>query len=171
MKRLLLVLLFLLSSNQTVWAEKCRQPCKLMRPAHFVKLTPQEVAAFSMTDKEIWAHIVSGEAGGLVDGAELVAWTLRSWEVYRGMPAGKAGPRWGWYGWNEPTGESWAAVQAVWNKPMSEAPYEWMRNGKFCILLGNDTDLRYWNSLGWNVSPDFRLEWPVWNLAMNCIWE
>lgn len=123
-----------------------------------------------LTARDIWAHIVAGEAGGLPDGAELVAWTLRAWEVEKGMPAEWAGPRWGWYGWKEPYAVDYAAVDAVWGQPLSAAPYAWMQAGHYCRLLGNDRDVRYWRGLGWQIDVRYRLEWPEWNMAMNCIW-
>lgn len=152
--------------------EICEKPCSTVVLQR--KLTTEEkwnLEVAFMTPKQIWSHIVSGEAGALPDGAELVAWTLRSWVVYKEMPPEKAGPGWGWNGWKDTTAISWDAVMEVWDQPMSAAPYAWMREGKFCTLLGNDRDLAYWNSLGWDVEPQFRLEWPEWNLAMNCIWE
>jgi len=169
MKRQLLTLLVVLLFTGKVYAkEECGQPCSQVsapeRAVDDVKFEP-------MSAREIWAHIVAGEAGGLTDGAYLVAWTLRAWEVRRGMPAELAGMRWGWHGWSEPTALSWAAVNAVWQRPLTDAPYAWMQAGHYCLFLGNDTDLRYWNSLGWNLTPQYRIEWPEWGLAMNCMWE
>lgn len=123
-----------------------------------------------MSSREIWAHVVAGEAGHLPDGARLVAWTLRSWEVERGMPPELAGPRWGWHGWKDPLAVDYAAVDEAWGQPLEAAPYAWLRGGHYCRLLGNDHDVRYWRSLGWEVQPRYRLEWPEWNMAMNCIW-
>lgn len=152
--------------------EICENPCEPLHDQRTLTMEEKwELDAAYISPKEIWSHIVAGEAGGLPDGAELVAWTLRSWVVYKGMPPEMAGPRWGWHGWKDTTAISWEAVNEVWNQPMSAAPYSWMREGKFCTLLGNDHDLRYWNSLGWGLTPQFRLEWPDWNMAMNCIWE
>lgn len=152
--------------------DDCGSPCgPNFQARYFTREEKWTQTVTEMGPQEIWAHVVAGEAGGLVDGAELVAWTLRSWEVHRGMPPELAGPRWGWYGWTTPTHIAWDAVKAVWGRPMAEAPYDWMRAGKYCKHLGTDHDLRYWRSLGWEVTPNFRLEWPQWNLSMNCIWN
>lgn len=177
MNRLIALLLgglLLFSAPAPVSAmDSCGSPCHFEYDQKEYQTREEKWAAAvtSMSSQEIWAHVVSGEAGGLADGAELVAWTLRAWQVYRGMPADQAGPEWGWYGWSTPSDVSWAAVKSAWNQPMSAAPYEWMRAGKFCQLLGTDTDVRYWRSLGWEVTPHFRLEWPEWKLSMNCIWN
>lgn len=126
----------------------------------------------SMSAKSIWAHIVSGESGGAwPEGSLLVAWTLRSWQVYRGMPPENAGKRWGWHAWREPTLEAIQAVNSVWDQPMSNSPFEFMRNGNYCIALGSNSDSRYWKSIGWYDQPDFDIQFSGTDYGMNCYWR
>jgi hypothetical protein len=119
--------------------------------------------------QNIWAHIVAGESGGQwPEGSLLVAWTLRAWQLKRGMPAELAGPRWGWNGWHEPTNEAWNAVQAAWDQPLSAAPFGFMRQGLFCRFLGSAADARYWRWLGWLDQPNFTLFFGDSGYEMNC---
>lgn len=111
-----------------------------------------------MHPKIRWAWIVTGESsGGWPEGDRLVAWTLRAWEVHRGMPPGLAGPRWGWYGWKEPTAESYTAVTEAWEQPVTSAPFDFMQSGHWCRYLGSSQDRRFWIfQLGF-PEPDFSI--------------
>ena len=120
----------------------------------------------------IWSHVVQGESGGAYMPASLlVAWTLRAWEVERGMPAAAAGPRWGWHGWAaEPGFEAREAVAAAWGKPLSVSPFEWMRDGNYCFALGSKRDGHAWAEQGLFGSVDFVLDYPDGKHAMWCYW-
>ena len=100
----------------------------------------------------------------------LVAWTLRAWEIERGMPAAAAGPRWGWHGWAEPGFEAREAVVAAWGRPLSESPFEWMRDGNYCFALGSRNDGHLWAELGWFGTVDYVLDYPDGKHLMNCYW-
>lgn len=165
----LALLALLLSATTAHASDGCGDDCQ-SQPASLTPAEQWSAATAGMSGRAVWAHIVAGESGHLPDGAQLVAWTLRAWEVYQGMPATMAGPRWGWYGWKQPYAVDYAAVDAAWGQPISASPYAWMRAGRYCRLLGSDTDVRYWRSLGWDVGIHVRLEWPEWAMAMNCVW-
>ncbi len=127
-----------------------------------------------MSAQEIWAWVVSGESGGgWEQGSALVAWTLRAWQVYLGMPPGMAGPRWGWYGWSVPNTETRLAVQEAWGQDPHSAPFAFMKEGKFCRALGNAQDGVYWKEIGWHPQgPDFALVHPVFSrYVLNCYWQ
>jgi len=122
--------------------------------------------------KARWAHIVQGESGGgWLEGSRLVAWTLRAWELERGMPAENAGRDWGWHGWYDgvPGYEARGVVDEVWGQPLSASPFGFMRDGNYCMALGSARDSVYWKSIGWYADPDFVIVHPTHpTYSMNC---
>lgn len=126
----------------------------------------------TVSAQDRWSYIVTGESGGQwPEGSQLIAWTLKAWTVYRGMPPELAGPRWGWNGWRSPTREAWQVVHDVWSQPPTNAPFDFMQSGKFCALVGSDNDLRYWRWIHWAIgTPNFILSDPNTGLHMNCFW-
>ena len=147
----------------------------LARPAYAMHTDPgspiidRDIPGERLSDFDRWTYIVAGESGGgYMPASLLVAWTLRAWQIYRGMPASAAGPRWGWYGWAEPGFEAREAVAAVWNQPLSSAPWDWMRQGEFCFALGSRQDAKYWHALGLFGQFDFILDYKDGRHSMIC---
>lgn len=150
-------------------SDSCGEPCPRQKVwAELPREAKWDIRSADLTPKQIWAHVVAGEAGGWEDGARLVAWTLRAWEVRRGMPAEMAGPRWGWHAWDKPNGMHRQIVDEVWGQPLEAAPYEWMRAGNYCYALGSHRDADYWMDIGWYGFPDLKIDWPGTSLGMNC---
>lgn len=165
MKQVLLISLLLIQTHMPLCEE---QACS---PAH----VPHKVVYVDPALHDVqwrWARIVTGESSGQWHlGSELVAWTLRAWQLEKGMPAELAGPRWGWNGNRPPTQEAFDVVLSVWNQPLSKAPFEFMRNGYYCNLLGSDADVRYWQWLKIASTPNVRFVQPGGEYAMNCFFE
>lgn len=136
-------------------------------------LGPLRPVPVPLTPKQRWAYVVMGESGGgWPEGSLLVAWTLRAWELNKGMPARLAGPRWGWYAWRVPGFEARAAVDAAWGQPLSAAPFDFMQAGHYCDHLGSAADVRYWQSIGMLGEPDYVLTFPgAPQYSMNCYFE
>jgi hypothetical protein len=123
-----------------------------------------------MTAKECWMWIVQGESGGNWKAAsELVAWTLRAWEVYLEMPADQAGRMWGWNGWAKPNWEARQAVELVWERPLTESSYQFMWYGGYCKRLGSAADVRLWRSTGAWGDPYMTIPNPTYpQFSLNC---
>lgn len=117
-----------------------------------------------------WAYIVMGESGGRwMTGSRLIAWTLRAWEVYRGMPAIEAGKEWGWFGWQEPNAEAWQAVYEAWKQPPEKAPFRFMRQGKHCYALGSNADVSLWITHYGYSTPNVSIWNPIYPaFGMHC---
>lgn len=117
-----------------------------------------------------WAHIIMGEAGPVFpEGMELVAWTLRAWELNYGMDPASLGKETGWYGYAEPSGLAWEAMYRAWGRPLNMAPYAFMRGGGWCRFLGSNEDRAVWQAKYFYRDPDFHLTHPRYpNYGMNC---
>jgi hypothetical protein len=119
--------------------------------------------------REQWYRVVAGECGGAwVDGCSLVAWTMRKQVVEWGYDERLIGPRTGWYGYSEkwtPTVER-IVDEAMVGDPW-QAPFDFMRAGKFCVHLGNHTDKLWWEETGYYTrEPDKQIWWGPYQL--NC---
>lgn len=111
-----------------------------------------------------------GESGGhWKAGSELVAWTLRAWEINLEMPADQAGRKWGWFGWAKPNWEARQAVALVWERPLIESPYRFIQLGGYCKRLGSAADVRLWRAMGAFGDPYLSLFNPAYpSFTMNC---